>query len=73
VENASYAAIQSLAEAAFDPNQFRENTQELARHYNEFHALFVQVGKDYCGPVARCEKCPLRYDLPASRSRRGSP
>ncbi|HEY1808783.1 MAG TPA: base excision DNA repair protein [Acidobacteriaceae bacterium] len=73
VENAGYAAIQSLSEAAFDPDQFRENTQELARHYNEFHALFVQVGKDYCGPVARCEKCPLRYDLPASRSRRGSP
>ncbi len=72
-ENASYAAIQSLAEAAFAPDRLRENPQELARHYNEFHALFVQVGKDYCGPVARCEKCPLRFDLPPSRSRRGSP
>lgn len=72
-ENAGYAAIQALAEAAFATDPLRDNPQELARHYNEFHALFVQVGKDYCGPVPRCEGCPLRYDLPHSTSRRGSP
>ncbi|MGA7523814.1 MAG: base excision DNA repair protein [Acidobacteriaceae bacterium] len=72
-ENANYAAIQSLAQAAFAPDRLRENRQEFARHYNEFHALFVQVGKDHCGPIARCESCPLRGDLPHSRSRRGSP
>ena len=72
-EKANYAAIQSLAEAAFAPDCLREDPRELARHYNEFHALFVQIGKDYCGPVARCESCPLRYDLPHSRSRPGSP
>lgn len=72
-EGAKYAAIQSLAEAAFAAEQLREEPQELARHYNEFHALFVQVGKDFCGPVARCESCPLRSDLPHSRSPRHSP
>ena len=27
--------------------------------YNEFHALFVALGKDYCKPRPRCEGCPL--------------
>ena len=34
--------------------------------YNEFHALLVHVGHHYCGPVPRCESCPLREMLPAS-------
>ena len=72
-EKAAYSMIQSLAEEAFAADRQRERPQELTRHYNEFHALFVQVGKDYCGPVARCEGCPLRSDLPHSRSRRSSP
>ncbi|HEX3661934.1 MAG TPA: base excision DNA repair protein [Acidobacteriaceae bacterium] len=72
-ENAQYTAIQSLAEAAFAPDRQRDNPQALARHYNEFHALVVQVGKDYCGPVARCASCPLRHDLPHSLSRGVSP
>lgn len=72
-EKTNYAAVQSLAKAAFAPDRRHENPRELARHYNEFHALFVQVGKDYCGAVARCAGCPLRYDLPRSRSRPPSP
>lgn len=37
---------------------------ELARTYNEFHALVVQVAKHYCqSRVARCELCPLRAYL----------
>jgi len=27
--------------------------------YNEFHALFVRVGKEFCKPTPRCESCPL--------------
>ncbi|HZZ38971.1 MAG TPA: base excision DNA repair protein [Acidobacteriaceae bacterium] len=73
LQGAKYAAIQSLAEAAFAPDRLSEDARELARHYNEFHALFVQVGKDYCGPVAQCENCPLRNDLRHSRSGRHSP
>ncbi|HEX3985346.1 MAG TPA: base excision DNA repair protein [Acidobacteriaceae bacterium] len=70
-ERASYTAIQSLAEAAFAPHPLPDPPGERTRHYNEFHALFVQVGKEFCGPVARCENCPLRFDLP--RARRHSP
>lgn len=28
--------------------------------FNEFHAMFVAVGKAYCRPKARCAECPLR-------------
>lgn len=31
--------------------------------FNEFHALTVAVGKAHCGRMARCEGCPLLYDL----------
>ena len=33
--------------------------------YNEYHALLVQAGKDYCKRTApKCEACPLRDMLP---------
>jgi len=33
--------------------------------YNEFHALLVKLGKDYCHKKQpRCEECPLREYLP---------
>ncbi|MHC4870884.1 MAG: hypothetical protein ACYTFY_03470 [Planctomycetota bacterium] len=37
--------------------------QELpceAKLYNEYHALIVALGKDYCSPKPRCGKCPLK-------------
>lgn len=27
--------------------------------YNEYHALIVETGKEYCRPKPRCEECPL--------------
>lgn len=63
-EKAGYSSIQSLAEEAFAAERGTESEAELARHYNEFHALFVQIGKDHCGRVPRCDQCPLRRDLP---------
>jgi endonuclease-3 related protein len=60
--NAKYAAIQALAEQAFAREQAGENPTELARHYNEFHALVVQIGKLHCRRVALCEGCPLAWD-----------
>lgn len=38
---------------------FHSNLSPDAKLYNEFHALFVAVGKDYCKRKARCEGCPL--------------
>lgn len=38
---------------------FQSNLTEDAKTFNEFHALLVSVGKEYCKPKARCENCPL--------------
>jgi len=65
-ENAKYSAIQALAEQAFSADRDAGQPLDLARHYNEFHALVVQIGKLHCGRVARCDGCPLRPDLPVS-------
>jgi endonuclease III related protein len=67
-EKARYREIQSLAEQAFAGDAASATPADLAEHYNEFHALMVQIGKLYCGRTPRCDNCPLRYDLP-----KGSP
>jgi endonuclease-3 related protein len=66
-EKATYREIQALAEAAFAEDAARESREELARHYNEFHALIVQIGKAHCGRMARCEGCVLEADLKGKR------
>jgi len=55
----SYDALTELTRLAFtgDPPRSR------AQLFNEFHALTVAVGKAHCGRAARCEGCPLAYDL----------
>jgi endonuclease-3 related protein len=60
---AKYSEIHSVAKQAFAPEHEREDAAHVAQHYNEFHALIVQVGKLHCGRVPRCEGCPLAYDL----------
>jgi endonuclease-3 related protein len=68
-EKARYTEIQALAEAAFADEARKESATELARHYNEFHALVVQIGKAHCGRTARCEECPLAWDLQGEGAR----
>jgi endonuclease-3 related protein len=34
--------------------------------FNEYHALFVALGKTYCKPRPLCERCPLNNLLPIS-------
>lgn len=38
--------------------------------FNEYHALFVAVGKAYCRVEPRCRECPLRFDLRGRPPRR---
>jgi endonuclease-3 related protein len=54
-ERARYGEIQTLALQAFAG----DSPETLLAHYNEFHALVVQVGKSHCGGVPRCLGCPL--------------
>ncbi len=46
---------------------FIDNVDEDVLVFNEFHALLVRCGKEYCKPLARCESCPLEK-LPHDRN-----
>ena len=51
-----YAAVRSL---------FETNLPKQAALYNEFHALIVNVGKNWCRKSRpRCGECPLFHHLP---------
>jgi endonuclease-3 related protein len=38
---------------------FQTNLDNNVTLYNEYHALLVCIGKDYCKPKAKCADCPL--------------
>ena len=52
-----------LIEPEADYEQLRElfqsNLPQETELFNEYHALLVRVGKEYCRPKARCAGCPL--------------
>ena len=56
----------AMEEATYDDlkEYFEKNLPRDAKLYNDFHALIVAVGKDFCRPKARCEECPLKPFLP---------
>lgn len=54
-ERARYAEIQQLAVNAF----CEDDAASLAQHYNEFHALVVELGKHHCKRQPECGGCPL--------------
>ena len=38
---------------------FQSNLPQDVQLFNEYHALLVRVGKEFCRPKARCPACPL--------------
>jgi endonuclease-3 related protein len=60
---ARIAARHNLIEPPFEYEQlqqvFASNLDEDVRLFNEYHALLVRCGKDFCKPKARCAGCPL--------------
>ena len=60
---ARVAVRHGLIEPPFDYHQlqdlFESNLPQDAKLYNEYHALIVAIGKEFCKPTARCEPCPL--------------
>jgi endonuclease-3 related protein len=52
---AAYAEIQEIALEAFATDDAATRVQ----HYNEFHAVMVELGKRHCKRTPRCEGCPL--------------
>jgi endonuclease-3 related protein len=49
-DQATYDELQEL---------FMDNLPEDPALFNEFHALIVETGKDFCRKKPRCELCPL--------------
>ncbi len=41
--------------------------------FNEYHALLVRLGKDFCRAQACCMECPLKRFLPAAAVQEGVP
>jgi endonuclease-3 related protein len=61
---AKYEPVRELVETAL---KGKDRDSELTDHFNELHALFVEVGKRHCGTAAKCEGCPLQPLLPQAR------
>ena len=53
-KDATYSEIQSI---------FMNNLEENIEMFNEYHALIVKLGKNYCRTKPLCQKCPLRLLL----------
>ena len=49
-ENATYQELREYLMDVLDPD---------IHIFNEFHALLVCVGKDFCKPKPKCAGCPL--------------
>jgi len=60
---ARVAIRHGLIEPGADYEQIRElfqsNLPQDVQLFNEYHALLVRVGKNYCKPEAKCSGCPL--------------
>ncbi|MGP8173210.1 MAG: endonuclease III domain-containing protein [Terracidiphilus sp.] len=54
-----YNSLVNLTRQAFSSDPLASRV----RHFNEFHALTVAVGKAHCGRTAHCTGCPLSADL----------
>jgi endonuclease-3 related protein len=49
-EKAPYHEIQEM---------FHKSLSKNTALFNEYHALFVKLGKDFCKPKPQCRRCPL--------------
>lgn len=49
---------------------FERHLPSDPRLFNEYHALLVAVGKQYCRSQPHCAECPLRFDLRGKPPRR---
>ena len=67
----TYTSRVAVRHGLIEPEHDYEQLQELFQSnlpadralYNEYHALLVRVGKQFCRPAARCSGCPLE-ELP---------
>lgn len=55
-------------EADYDAikDYFESNLVSDVRLFNEYHALLVRLGKEFCRKTPKCDECPLVHLLPES-------
>ena len=58
-ERASYGETQDL---------FIRSLKPSVGLFNEYHALLVALGKDYCRPRPKCAECPLNCLFPSKKA-----
>jgi endonuclease-3 related protein len=56
---ADYEQLKYLFESNLPPCLLSKTETGDTKLYNEFHALLVRLGKDFCKPKAKCPGCPL--------------
>lgn len=54
-----HALIQPEADYEQLRELFQSNLPQDVQLFNEYHALLVRVGKEFCRPKAKCPGCPL--------------
>ncbi len=60
---ARMATRHGLIEPPFDYHElqdlFQSNLPQDTQLFNEYHALIVRIGKNFCKPKPKCKTCPL--------------
>lgn len=58
-EEAGYDEMQELMMGSLKDVIARGDSAEAIQLYNDYHALLVRIGKEFCKPKPQCEQCPL--------------
>jgi endonuclease-3 related protein len=59
-QGADYHHIQDIFESNLPTSRKGRLTADV-QLFNEYHALLVRLGKEFCRPTPKCESCPLNH------------
>lgn len=54
-----YETVRNMFEDSFPVTKTPNKYGRRLQFFNEFHALIVMLGKNYCKPKPKCQDCPL--------------
>ena len=57
-KDAGYGEVQRVFHNFYN-NYFNRKDKEKVKAYNEYHALIVELGKNYCKKKPLCSRCPI--------------
>lgn len=65
-DDIGYEVLREKFEIEFIGKRRKITEEERVAHYNEYHALIVVHGKDFCKTKPRCEVCSLCRQCPSN-------